>query len=324
MKVPPARYLVAAAMMLVPSAALAQPGAPASPVPGPPIAPGVCVVVDLARDTLSPQERSAVQTLALQSFEARGIATDATGTSCTELYTISNVRLGDTVTALISGPRGSRTGRVSKLDDLPNLYSQLVTALVTGAPMATGGDAVDRTNVTRDQAAPRRAQADHLKYVQLGYGSVLSPARSAGPAFGFGYRRELDRIALDASLALLLANDRDKSDGVTMHLIKLLAMRYQDPIADSTLYYGGGISYGFTASYAGGTGYTGSGMQGHLIVGDEAFRSSTIRGFFQVDVTLPFYAVTASTDSGSRYAPSMMATFGIGWGRSNVVRVVQD
>ncbi len=124
---------------------------------------------------------------------------------------------------------------------------------------------------------------------------------------------------------MLVGNDRDETDGFTMSLIKLLGLWYQDPIADGTVYYGAGLSYGFTAVFSSGTDYGGSGMQGHLIAGYEAFRSSTIRGFAQFEATLPFYKSHASgSDSNTRYSPSVMATFGIGWGRSNVVRVVND
>ena len=35
------------------------------------------------------------------------------------------------------------TGRSSSLDDLPNVYSQMVRSLVTGQPMVTGGGTTD-------------------------------------------------------------------------------------------------------------------------------------------------------------------------------------
>lgn len=304
----------------------AQPSPPPPPQPlGEP--PGVCVVIDPSRDTLTEQEQSAVRSLILQAFENEKVATNSTGSNCTETYLVSNIRLGNTINVTINGPRGQRTGRSSSLDDLGNVYSQMVKSLVTGATMETGGGATDRTNVTRDQAAPRRVEADNLKYISLGYGGVIAGRFAYGPAFAGGYRKELDRIGLDISfLNLLLANDSERADGVNMSLIKLLGLYYQQPTADNTAYYGAGLSYGFAAVVGDNDeAYSGSGLQGHLAAGYEAFRSSTIRGFVQVDLTLPFYTSESNDDGGgSRYTPTISMQVGFGWGSSNVVRVVND
>jgi hypothetical protein len=303
--------------------ALAQPGDLPPPPPQPPPAPpAICVVVDASRDTLAEPERKAVASLVLQSFEAEKLPTTTAG-NCGETYVISSVKLGNTINVSIAGPRGQRTGRSSSLDDLPNVYSQLVKSLVTGAPVATGGGAVDRTNVTKDQTAPRRVAADSLKYVQLGYGAVTSARIASGPSFGFGYRKELDRIGIDISLTFLLANDTDTSDGVTMSIPKLMFLWNQEPTADSTGYYGGGVSYGFAAVHTDGMTYTGSGLEGHLVGGYEMFRSSTIRGFVQLDLTLPFYK--SDIDGGAtRWPVSGSLTLGLGWGKTNVVRVINE
>lgn len=286
--------------------------------------PGICVVVDASRDTLSEQERMAVRSLVLQAFEAERLGTNSAGAPCTETYTISNIKLGNTINVMIGGPRGTRTGRATTLDDLPNVYSQLVKSLVTGAPVATGGGAVDRTNVTKEQTAPRRVATDNLKYVQLGYGGVTSARLAYGPAFGFGYRKELDRIAIDLSLTFLLANDTQLSDGVTMSIPKLVFLWNQEPTADASAYYGAGISYGFAAVESDAMVYGGSGLEGHLVGGYEMFRSSTIRGFVQLDLTLPFYKSNGVSDTDTRWPASAAVTLGFGWGKSNVVRVINE
>ena len=54
------------------------------------------------------------------------------------------------------------------------------------------------------------------------------------------------------------------------------------------------------------------------------FRSSTIRAFVQADVTLPFYTSDISVGGGSKYTPSMALQLGLGWGKSNTIRVVND
>src|SRR5205085_8043042 len=153
--------------------------------------------IDPARDTLSEQEPSAARGLVLQAFANEKQPINSTNTACTETYSVSNIKLGNTINVTITGPRGQRTGRSTSLDDLPNVYSQMVRSIVTGAPMETGGGATDRNNVTKDQSAPRRVAADSLKYVSLGYGGVIAGRFAYGPAFGFGYRKELDRIGLD-------------------------------------------------------------------------------------------------------------------------------
>ena len=289
---------------------------------------GVCVVIDASRDTLADNERNAARAILLQAFESEQLAVDASGAACTETYTVSNIKLGETINVTITGPRGQRTGRATRLDDLPNVYSQMVKSLVTGAPMETGGGATDRTNVTRDQSAPRRVSADSLKYVSLGYGSVISGRLARGPAFGLGYRYELDKVAIDVSLGFILANDGDGL-GVTGYYPRLSGFWYQKPLADSSPYYGAGLSYGGTAaSDSDDDAYAGSGLQGHVTAGYEAFRSSTIRFFAQFDLTLPFYTsehVDFDTNtSDTRYTPSLSLQIGLGWGKSNTVRVVND
>lgn len=305
----------------------AQPSPP--PVPPQPLAesPGICVVIDPSRDSLTEEERTAARSLVLQAFENEKVATNSQGMSCSETYLVSNIKLGNTINVTISGPRGQRTGRSTSLDDLGNVYSQMVKSLVTGAPMETGGGATDRENVTKEQSAPRRVAADSLKYVALGYGGVIAGRFAYGPAFAGGYRKELDRIGIDISvLNLLLANDSEEADGVNMSLLKLLGLWYQNPTADNTVYYGAGISYGFVGVVDDDDqAFGGSGLQGHVVAGYEALRSSTIRGFVQLDVTLPFYTSEPSNDvGGNRYTPTVTVQLGLGWGTSNVVRVINE
>jgi hypothetical protein len=321
--------LICACVVTIGASAQAQPigDAPPPPPPPPPAAgPGVCVNIDPGRDTLADTDRGAARNLLLQAFESERLRTDPTNTSCTELYTVSNIKLGNTINITITGNRGTRTGRATSLDDLPNVYSQMVKSLVTGVPMETGGGATDRANVTKDQSAPRRVAADNLKYLQLGYGGITGGATAFGPAFAFGWRKELDRIALDISIAFLMANDSDLSDGITLAIPKLAILWNQSPTADATLYYGPAVSYGasFVAGDAGD--YGGSGMQLGLMGGYEAFRSSTIRGFVQLDVTLPLYRseYSFSGSDARRWTPSAFVSLGIGWGKSNVVRVINE
>jgi hypothetical protein len=321
------RYLVGLLLAAAAAPALAQ---PAGDVPAPPTGgAGVCVAIDPARDTLTEQERIAVKTIVLQAFEKERLPADGTGASCAETYQVTNVKLGNTINVTISGPRGTRTGRATTLDDLPNVYAQMVKSLVTGAAMETGGGTTDRTNVTREQSAPRRVAADSLKYFSLGYGGIAAGGLSRGGVFAGGYRRELDRIALDISASMLAGTDSETSDGVTF-AVRLNFLLYQDPLKDSSIYYGGGIGYGGTAvDDSDGNGYVGGGMQLQAVVGYEAFRSSTIRAFLQFEATAPIYkskfTTFGSSDSNdTRYTPTFSLNLGFGWGKSNTIRVVND
>src|SRR5215471_8119028 len=167
----------------------------------------VCVALDAQRDTLAPEDRRAATISMMQALQKNGqqvVAQDCAGT-----FTFYNVKLGATISVYLYGPGGEyRESRATKLDELPMVYEQLVRALMTGQSMATGGTTVDRTNATVDQMAPRRVQADDLKYLRIGYGSVAGGDLVGGPAFGFGWRHELDRLAIDLSfLNLVVATD---------------------------------------------------------------------------------------------------------------------
>jgi len=299
----------------------------------------VCVVLDESRDTLSPEDRRGAAISFGQALAKAGV--QVTNANCTETYTVYNVKLGDSITVYVIGPnQQTRQGRASKIDELPLVYEQVASSFVSGAPMGSGTANVDRTNATSDQMAPRRVTADGLKYARLGYGAVTGRTSAAGTAFGFGYRYELDQLAIDISfLNLVYASENvtDPNTGYTTshggfngEWIRIAAVHYQDPIADRSLYYGGGLGYGTTDMYDdnNGANYEGSGLQATALVGYELLRASTIRLFVEAHVTLPLY--TASYDFGTsgmpdttnRWAPVAALTIGAGLGHSNTIGVV--
>ena len=254
-----------------------------------------------------------------------------TNQNCTVTYTFYNVKLGATITIyVVGGPAGPIQGRASKLDELPLVYEQLAHSLVTGAPMGTEQN-VDRTNATNDQMAPRRVAADSLKFIRLGYGAVTGHQTTTGPSFGFGYRYELDTLAIEISAFNFIAASTTCGNppcsstgiGVTGDWIRLSGLKYQNPLGNDTTYFGAGIGWGANVtSDLNGTGtFAGSGLEGHAIGGYEMLRASTIRVFGEIDLTLPFYTST-NFSGGSRYIPSISAMFGFGFGHSNTVAVV--
>jgi hypothetical protein len=203
--------------------------------------------------------------------------------------------------------------------------------------MSTVNGTVDRTNVTSNQQAPNRVEADSLWYARLGYAGIANPGTNTGPAIGFGYRYELDSLAIDLSFVNLMfssSNDSSASGssgsaGITGSWIKLMALYYNNPTANGSSYLGGGVSWGGTL-----TTYSGSGLQAELSAGYEFLRASSIRMFAQFDATLPLYRVSSSelstypyTATGVTqyaYSPSFGLSVGLGWGRSIVrVHVVQ-
>jgi hypothetical protein len=292
----------------------------------------VCVTVDEAHDTFSPQDRTAAVLLMAKQFELAGKRVVPEG--CSTAYTVSHVMLGNTIMVTLAGPNGHREGTALGLDDLPALYSQMVRSMVTGRPM-TGFNVIDRTNVTASQASPKRVQSNSFGYARLGYSAIFGDHAYAGPAFGFGYRAELDSFGIDVSFVnfqvKMPSNNSSSYSSYNSYyyapsngsfagsLLKLEGLHFINPTANTTTYLGAGLSYGGTTF---GSNWHGSGLQGELTVGYELPRASTLRVFVQADAVLPFYTATGETFSSKsgyttahRYAPSFGVSVGLGRSR---------
>lgn len=291
-----------------------------------------CVEIDPERDTLSEPDRAAARSLFLQALENNGqaVATSRNGHPCTAVYRVHNVKIGNSVTASVAGPQGVRTVSVRAVEDLPNVYDQMVRSLLSGQAITNSSGALTRDNVTANQAAPRRAQADRLWYARLGYGATRGGDRG-GTSIGFGYRHELDRLAIDLSFLNLTftSNDDSESSSLSGSWIRLLAYWFASPNAGSSLYAGAGVSWGGAAvEDRDGAAYSGSGIQGDLSLGFEMLRASTIRLFLQADATFPFYKATpddawwtGTPATGDRYTPTFVVSLGAGFGRGHAVAV---
>ncbi len=289
---------------------------------------GVCVTLDLERDNLTEADQAAAKLVLQDTFEKEGVEVDRSGQMCTETYVLYNLRLGKTVNATIRGPKGERTARAASIDELPHLYSQMVKSLLSGQPMSTSSDSLDRTNATNDQMAPRRAQADSIWYAKIGYGSAIADDFHFGPLLGVGWRYELDTIGIDASFFnLQFGLDSEEGElsgegGINGSWVKLMVLYFFDSLANSSLYLGGGLSWGGTAVSESGRDYSGTGLQAEIGFGFEFLRASTIRLFCELNATMPFYYSYDGSDS--KYTPTVGLAFGVGWGGSGmqVVRVV--
>ena len=304
----------------------------------------VCVEIDTPRDTLDPQDRAAAVLLLTRQFALAGEEVTA---DCATPYVLAHIKLGNTITVSLSGPTGTREGIALGLDDLPALYSQMVRSLLTGRPM-TGLGVVDRTNVTAAQATAQRVHSDAFTYARLGYSGIFGDRAYGMPAFGFGYRAELNSVAIDVSFINMQVGSSDyygSSGARAGSLLKLSGLYLVNREANATPYFGGGLSWGNTsissesrpvlvASRAPGvpngstayytSGGHGSGLQGELTAGYEFGRATTIRMFVQADAILPFYSVTsqtfstrgAVTNTARRYVPSLVMSVGLGWQRN--------
>jgi hypothetical protein len=298
----------------------------------PPIRPPVCLAIDQAHDTFSPADRQAALILVTREFEQAGRQV-ATG-QCGERYTLSHVRLGNTITVVLAGTSGLREGRAAGMDDLPGLYNQLVRALLAGSSVGSM-TIIDRTNVTKPQREPRRVGIDSFGYAKLGYGTMLGEGGAANPAIGFGYRAELDAFALDVSFLnqQVPSSNRAATAAAAMSgsLLQLTALHFTNPRANASLYFGGGLGWGVTSrsgesSRNGYSTWSGSGLQGELTAGYELPRASDLRVFVQADATLPFYRTAGHTfmysqgrsstvTTGRSYNPSVTLSMGLGWQR---------
>jgi len=290
----------------------------------------VCVKIDELQDTLTQNDRAAAVLLLDRQFALAGEQVVA---DCSTPYLLSHIKLGNSITVTLSGPKGERQGIALGLDDLPALYNQMVRSLLTGRPM-TGLAVVDRTNVTAAQAAAQRVHSDSFTYARLGYGGIFGDRIYGTPSLGFGYRAELDNLALDISFLNLEVGQPESygsSSAGGASLVKLSGLYLLNRHANSTPYLGGGLSWGHTyindrqpVVYYYNTGGHGSGLQGELTTGYELGRATTIRMFVQADAILPFYSVTSQTISSRgivssttrHYTPSLVMSVGLGWQRN--------
>jgi Outer membrane protein beta-barrel domain len=287
----------------------------------------VCVELDAARDNLNESERGATRTLLMQTLEEKGQHVVESG--CQVTYRVHHIRLGDSVTVALSNGKDSRSLEVSKIEDVPKAYSQLVESLLSGKPLGVESGSIDRTNVTNAQVSPNRVEADSLWYLRLGYGGIAADGLETGPAFGVGYRYELDFIALDASLNFVLAQSESSYEASTGTWIRLGALYYFDPFANNSLYAGAAIGWGSGNVTVDSATYSNSGIDIGLAGGFEFLRASSIRLFIQFDATLPTYTlegtsldpVTLISTSDSVYAPSFALSLGLGFGKSNTLKV---
>ncbi len=285
-----------------------------------------CVRIDATLDMLSPQEQKAAALLFEEALRQEGLAIDAA--LCTEAWVVSHTRLGDSLVVVIASPHGRRSDRVRAIEELPAQYSQSIRALRTGHdPRNEIAGVVDRTNVTSAQVELKRVQSESLFFVRIGYGYASGPGNGGGPSLGLGWRKELNRVALDVTFAnaLVLSNGNDQDtyssgplDGGSFTPVALGVNYHFRPLSNGTPYAGLGL--GFTVWNPDAD--ESKGLDLRLSLGYEMLRASTVRLFVQADAILPTYEVTrrswssnGATSSDERFRPATFAlSLGIGFG----------
>lgn len=280
----------------------------------------VCVEVDTQRDNLSASDRSAAHTMLAQALEDAGQHVVASG--CTATYRVYNVQLGASVTAVLTGPNGTRTMKVHKIEEIPEAYNQMVRSLLTGKPLTNDNEGMTRTNVTDEQVVPNRAEADKVWFLRLGYGVGRGDGSLlGGPSFGFGLRYELDRLGIEPSFLNfdIFKGPSGNYDSYAASYIRLRALYFFDPVANGTPYLAAGVAWGAGKAPENngpsGSFYSGSGLELNAGLGYELLRASTIRAFAELDATAPLYNLNLSGDkSHTLYMPSFTLSVGIGWG----------
>ncbi len=294
----------------------------------------ICLTVDETRDSLTPAERTAA--LALLSTAFTKVGETVVDAPCDQTYTLTNIRLGESITSTVSGPKGTRMLQVEKIEELGGALDQIANSLITGATLAdNSGTAVNRQNVTTQQAVPNRVENDALVYALVGPGYVVGADSTEIPInFGFGYRYELDSVALDIALQRIISADRDTFiDGT---FISIGVLYFMEPVANHSSFWGGG--FGFSGMEVNGdsgtrdtrtgemdTGYRGEGLHLRLSAGYEFFRATTMRLFVQADTNLPMYEFHSGgiwdddsqsyTNEKTKYAPSLGLSIGGGWSK---------
>ncbi len=284
----------------------------------------VCAEVDEATDTLSETDRRAAIAVLKQTLAANGQTIAAS--DCTDTYRASHVRLGKAMTVALTSSKGTRTARVGVIEELPAAYDQLVKALLSGRAVGESGVA-DRKNVTLDQAAPQRVQADSLGYVIVGYGATVGGDFAPGPTLGGGYRFELDNWGVDAALTLAMAQ-RGAPATQAGFAANLRALYFLEPTASASPYVGAGLGFAWLATEKRHELFAGGGLAGRVSVGYEFLRESTIRFLVELDAAVPTFALDsigtfAGKESlyGTALSLNLGGAFGGGGGRVSTVRV---
>ena len=279
----------------------------------------ICVQLDTSKDGLPPQEQRSALALLADTFAGEG--EQVVDPPCADVYTVYHLKFGNSVNVVVSGSKGIRKLGVGSLEEIPSAYSQIVRALLSGEEMSST-DTKTRNNVTERQSKPKRVKADTLYYVTIGPGITMgADPLVLNNAMAFGYRYELDQMALDLSYRFMIPSEDQNNDGGAVGVnLNLAGLYFKDPNANSSMYFGGGMGFGGASVRSNDKFYSGSGLSGNAVIGYEMMRTSTIRFFIEAVTQLPFFKSTEDTGlfgdptGDSMWSPMVALSVGGGFG----------
>ena len=158
--------------------------------------------------------------------------------------------------------------------------------------------------VCADEIAPLPAPDANITYFKMGGGLIPSgEGAQFGPAFGFGERFERGIHAVDLSINGGYANGNSY-----FTLPKVMYLHFFNPDDASSLYAGGGLSYGHIRNKASHKDFTG--ILAEAAVGYEWMRHTSIRSFVELNISQGAIALS----SNHHYmTPVVSVSFGVGF-----------
>lgn len=316
----------------------------------------VCATIAVD-DALSVDDQASALALVEATIEMRGLG-QAGALDCDTILTVRHIVLGGAYHVIIEGPTGAYRETAETSRDLPDIYDGLIDLALNGSatmPAAavpaselpadtaeaqelvpegwhldpnTGELVADPPAVESEQWEPRRSGPGRdFGYFRLGPGTIFADgAVRGGPAIGFGWRHYEGNLAVDVSVANTFAL-RDTASGFTTGILTMNFYYVTRPLAPTSAYLGGGLSWGiarvcvsFDEEFGDDECFRGDGLQGEIGGGVEILRHTSIRLTTHLGLSLPF-GTTAPTnqwgdprDGSSAYIPTGVATIGIGFG----------
>ena len=295
-----------------------------------------CVELDEAADQLVVTDRDYALRTFRQVLERDDLFVVAG--ACTETYRLSHERVENQYVIHVASSAGKRRMTTSSLQDLGAKYGRLVRSLIDAKAAAAAAAAAPTPPVAVATAAASIEPADGL--APLPTADAMPPTTTQAPAdteetpaeqvhhmdrmvyglaglsFGggtglmAGYRRDLDNVTLDFSVATR-SGSNGGSSGVSAGA-EILRNTWMSPKTQA--FGGGGLSVGAQDnSYGNGYGgdYSGGGLQAELTAG---LRIGSANGqlLVELDLTVPFYEM-GDNQGNKYYAAAGVLSGGLGF-----------
>ncbi|MEE2757672.1 MAG: hypothetical protein VYA30_13535 [Myxococcota bacterium] len=268
----------------------------------------VCVSIDETVDGLSPQERKSSLLIAKGAFGK--LKVKVVPAPCENEYKFAAGNLGRALIATVSGPKGTQKRKADSIEELAEVYDQLVRAIWLGGDVDdNSGESITRTNVDTRRQFPGRVKDDRLVSFSLGGAFIQGVDVDEVPiVLGLARSHELDRFALDYGGYTLFTYGDDESSGKDSEGAFRIALHlggkyFFDPASNYSPYASGALTATYSVTEIDDASYTGGGLGTRLAVGYSIGRASTIRGFVELCADLPFYNQEYSTFNGSGPRP---------------------